>query len=130
MGGVYQARQTRLDRIVALKILSPEKQGNQKFAERFERDGEGARTPYQQASEVKTQVENVAATPEFRDSGRESAEIKNPGNAAPALPTAFSRTLMQFVTLGVAMLFACMLLLLAENSHAIPAGACLFRFGP
>jgi serine/threonine protein kinase len=38
MGAVYQARQPRLDRFVALKILSPEKQGIPKFAERFERE--------------------------------------------------------------------------------------------
>ena len=38
IGAVYKVRQPRLNRCVALKILSPEKQRDPRFAERFERE--------------------------------------------------------------------------------------------
>jgi predicted Ser/Thr protein kinase len=40
MGVVYKARQSRLNRFVALKILAPEKNADPKFAERFLREAQ------------------------------------------------------------------------------------------
>ena len=38
MGAVYTARQTKLDRIVALKVVRPDISGSEEFAKRFERE--------------------------------------------------------------------------------------------
>jgi tRNA A-37 threonylcarbamoyl transferase component Bud32 len=40
MGVVYKARQKSLNRLVALKLLAPERVGDAKFAERFEREAQ------------------------------------------------------------------------------------------
>jgi len=40
MGAVYKARQSKLNRLVALKILAPEKGADPKFAERFLREAQ------------------------------------------------------------------------------------------
>ena len=39
MASVYKARQVSLDRVVALKVLSPELSGNETYVERFRREG-------------------------------------------------------------------------------------------
>src|ERR1700744_6214662 len=40
MGGVYKARQKTLNRLVALKLLAPERVGDEKFAARFAREAQ------------------------------------------------------------------------------------------
>ncbi|MFM2143544.1 MAG: hypothetical protein RLZZ476_2088 [Verrucomicrobiota bacterium] len=44
MGVVYKARQVRLDRLVALKLLAPEKAADEAFAARFEKEAKALAT--------------------------------------------------------------------------------------
>jgi hypothetical protein len=45
MGVVYKARQKTLNRLVALKLLAPERVGDVKFAERFTREAQALLIP-------------------------------------------------------------------------------------
>ncbi len=72
---------------------------------------------YQQASQVKTAVETIATTP--RSSGHESAPSENQNRLAPGIAAPFSRVMIQFAAFGSAILFACLILLLAMSSDSI-----------
>ena len=65
MGAVYRARQTKLDRDVALKIIRPESAGDPSFAERFNRE---ARTL------AKLNHPNIVAVYDFGDVVVEGAD--------------------------------------------------------
>ena len=45
MGVVYKARQKSLNRLVALKLLAPERVTDAQFAERFAREAQASTTP-------------------------------------------------------------------------------------
>src|SRR5215472_10683434 len=60
MGAVYKARQPRLDRFVALKIIAAERKSDPQFAERFERE---ARTL------ARLHHPNIVAIHEFGETG-------------------------------------------------------------
>jgi serine/threonine protein kinase len=87
---------------------------------------------YQQVSVLKTQVETIATTPSVSSrSGSVQTELgehaRLPKSAADM---SFIRMLWQFVGLGSAMLFACLLLLLGMSSDAIGAKTwSYFRLG-
>ena len=81
MGAVYKARQTKLDRMVALKIIRPETTGDPAFAERFMRE---ARTL------ARLNHPNIVAVHDF-------GEIDAPELAAGNSPQSASRTLFYFI---------------------------------
>jgi tRNA A-37 threonylcarbamoyl transferase component Bud32 len=79
---------------------------------------------YQQVSEVKTQVETIAATPESSRSRREEAQTEKAENSQrlhASFPAPFSNVLVQFVAIGAAMVVVCLVLLLGMSSEAIGA---------
>jgi len=79
---------------------------------------------YQQVSEVKTQVETIAATPESSRSRREEAQTEKAENSQglhASFPAPFSNVLVQFVAIGAAMVVVCLALLLGMSSEAIGA---------
>ena len=60
MGFVYKARQPRLDRVVALKILAPDPENRGRFAERFEREAQAL---------ARLTHPNIVAVYEFGEAG-------------------------------------------------------------
>ncbi len=79
---------------------------------------------YQQVSEVKTQVETIAATPGSSRSRREEAQTEKAENSQglhASFPAPFSNVLVQFVAIGAAMVVVCLVLLLGMSSEAIGA---------
>jgi len=79
---------------------------------------------YQQVSEVKTQVETIAATPESSRSRREEAQTEKAENSQglhASFPAPFRNVLVQFVAIGAAMVVVCLVLLLGMSSEAIGA---------
>ncbi len=81
MGAVYKARQTKLDRMVALKIIRPETTSDPAFAERFMRE---ARTL------ARLNHPGIVAVHDF-------GEIDAPDLAAGTSPQSASRTLFYFI---------------------------------
>ena len=60
MGFVYKARQPRLDRLVALKVLAPDPENRGRFAERFEREAQAL---------ARLSHPNIVAVYEFGEAG-------------------------------------------------------------
>ena len=81
MGAVYKARQTKLDRMVAVKIIRPETTGDPAFAERFMRE---ARTL------ARLNHPGIVAVHDF-------GEIDAPELAGGASPQSASGTLFYFI---------------------------------
>ena len=74
---------------------------------------------YQHVSEIKTQVETIASSPEASSSRREEAPFESQSLLTSAATIPFSRVMVQFAAFGSAILFACLVLLLAMSSDAI-----------
>ena len=77
MGVVYKARQKSLNRLVALKLLAPERVADAKFAERFAREAQALAALNHPSivtiHDFGTVVANVAAMPSSQEGARDAS---------------------------------------------------------
>lgn len=131
MGVVYKARQPKLNREVALKLLAPEKGDDPRFAERFEREAQAlARLNHPNIvaihdfgqTEVKTDVEDIAGSAGTKSGAATS--VSPPGQPPPASRTSppsvtGTRFTLGYSVVGAFALAECGLIALGVVTNAV-----------
>ncbi len=88
MGVVYKARQKSLNRLVALKLLAPERADDPQFAARFEKEAHAL---------AALNHPNIVAVYDFGSVVATSSALSGAGGASPPLITRFYFILMEFI---------------------------------